>query len=343
MFALVCAVGAYLSWSHFFPSRDQGAQLGQLEKRTKVLMGTYATITYPKDFEQDVVQAFARIEELETLLSVYREDSQVSRLNRMKSLADAHPDLIRLLNRSLMISVETDGYFDVTVGTLVEDVYHLDDDEERAKWKKLGLPPPPPPPHEMEDALKKVNFKAVVVKDKEVYFDNLDGKIDFGGIGKGFAVDEAAEGLIAKGMDQGRVALSGDIRCMAACFVAIENPNNLDVPLATFWSRKGNLSISTSGGYGRYMGTPKVNHLLDPYTGHPSVTLVSATLVTWGDNTLIDGLATAVAVMPWLKLEPILSKFENVGYILFPAEGKPIVSANFQEFAEDLVFPPKPD
>ncbi|MCB0385584.1 MAG: FAD:protein FMN transferase [Bdellovibrionales bacterium] len=343
MFALLCAAGAYFSWSHFFQSRDPGAQMGQLEKRTKVIMGTYATMTYPLEYEKAVVEAFGRIEELEALLSTYREDSQVSRLNREDSLDKAHPDLLRLLNRSLELSRKTDGYFDVTVGTLVEDVYHMDDEEERIRWQKVGQPPPPPKPNDLNQALARVGYKSVHIEGDRIYFANQDGKIDFGGIGKGFAIDEAAKVLRGRGMERGRLALSGDIRCMGRCSVAIENPHHLDVPLATFRSRKGNLSVSTSGGYGRYMGTPKVNHLVDPYTGLSSVDLISVTLVTWGDNTLVDGLATAVAVMPWLKVEPILSQFENVGYIVFPIDGKPVVSVNFQEFAEDLVFPPKPD
>jgi len=90
---------------------------------------------------------------------------------------------------------------------------------------------------------------------------------------------------------------SGDIRCLGPCEVAVENPFGGGA-VGVVVNREGELGISTSGIYRRYIGTVRDNHLIDPYRKESADSLVSVTLVAKVSNALLDGLTTAAAVMP---------------------------------------------
>lgn len=301
-------------------------------------MGTLASVQYPAPFEAEVVEAFAKIQELDHLLSTYREDSEISRLNREFHLQAGHPAVIEILTRARQISELTWGYFDVTVGALVHDVYRFEDQDEHFSSASLDGRARPPSPNAVARALRTVDYRALAIDGRQVTLLGGQGRVDLGGIGKGFAVDQAAAWLAAAGMTEGRVALSGDIRCFDRCRVAIENPIDPEVPLASFVARERNLAISTSGGYGRFKGNVSINHLINPKTGLSAQELISATVLVAGDNTLADALATAISVMPQGLVEKIFGSLNHVAYVLFPRQGPPVVSRNFNQLAGEITF-----
>lgn len=304
-----------------------------LQVRTQVIMGTYTTIRYPSQLEVKAVEAFEEMKRLDRVLSTYKEDSQVTRLNSQGELQDASPDLLEVLSRSLEISAQTSGYFDITVGSLVNHVYGLNR-LDRESPEDLATPDF----SKLPEALKSLGYKGIQVEGHRLKFSRSGMKLDFGGIGKGYAVDKGAIILQSAGAKRGGLAMSGDIRCFDSCLVEVENPRDDSQPLARFQARLSNLSISTSGGYRRYAGKKKYHHLLNPKTGLSGEEVLSVTLVTQADNTLIDALATAVGVMPLSEGIELLKKTENVGYILVPVKGKPAVSSNIHQFVKELVF-----
>ena len=66
--------------------------------------------------------AFAELQQVDALLSLYRPDSQLSRLNRDGRLEDPHPSLVTVLRESVELSRRTDGAFDATVQPLWESL-----------------------------------------------------------------------------------------------------------------------------------------------------------------------------------------------------------------------------
>jgi thiamine biosynthesis lipoprotein len=121
--------------------------------------------------------------------------------------------------------------------------------------------------------------------------------IDLGGIAKGYAVDLSLELLERHRVKKAVVAASGDIGCLRACEVVIQDPFHSDGSITLIRSSLPRTAISTSGNYERYIKNKTHNHLIDPKTGRSEQRYASITLIDTGDNTRIDALATAVSVM----------------------------------------------
>ncbi|HEX9186187.1 MAG TPA: FAD:protein FMN transferase, partial [Vicinamibacteria bacterium] len=139
-----------------------------------------------------VAAALDEIGRLDRLLSHYRRDSPLSRLNREAASGPVpvEPELLELLSECLRWSRESDGAFDVTVGPLMKAWGFFRDE---------GRVPSDP---ELTRALEDVGFRHVVL-DREagtVRFDRPGMELDLGGIGKGYAVDRVVGLLRRRGV-----------------------------------------------------------------------------------------------------------------------------------------------
>ncbi len=290
----------------------------ELKVRTKFIMGTYITIKLPENKSELFKPSFQIFKDLDKKLSIYKENSEISILNKEKT-AILSPVSIEIIKKSLKISKETDGYFDITVGKLTKDTYKFETEKETIPDEK-----------KIKETLKNISYKNIELKGNKVALKN-NAKIDLGGIGKGFAVDKVAKFLIEKGVKRGIIAASGDIRCLNLCDIFIQNPFG-EGWIIKFKTKKPNTSISTSGNYERYIKSKKYNHLINPKTGKSEQTFASITLVSVADNTSIDAYSTAISVMP-LDYALKFLKSKKVGFILILNSGQIIFSKNFSDFA----------
>jgi thiamine biosynthesis lipoprotein len=216
-------------------------------------MGTDIELLVEAD---EVGSAFAAAEEefhrLEALLSRFRADSELSRLNASGSLA-AGPDLLRVVELALAANERTGGRFDVTVhDALVEAGYDRSFELVPADGTAAGAPRPGRP-------------AGVHVRDGVVRLG--DGvRLDLGGIGKGYACERAAEILATAGPCL--VNAGGDIATRAGAWtVSVETSEE---PLRLELS--GSSALATSGRDLRRWrrGGHELHHLVDPATGRPS-------------------------------------------------------------------------
>jgi thiamine biosynthesis lipoprotein len=179
----------------------------------------------------------------------------------------------------------------------------------------------------------------LIAKSREIekltngYFDiNFRGSntLDFGGIAKGYAVDEVAKNWKNLGVISGTISASGDIRCLDICDGFIEDPIHDGNFILKFRAVKKNLSISTSG------NSRRPNHLKNPKTKESMNNFNSLTLFGFSDNTTLDALTTAISVMPIEEAKKFLNNLKNFGWIIVDKNNKIIKSKNIKLFIFSL-------
>jgi thiamine biosynthesis lipoprotein len=212
--------------------------------------------------------ALDEVDRLDWLLSHYRRDSPLSRVNRDAASGPVavEPELLDLLAECLRWSRESDGAFDVTVGPLMK-AWGFFQDEMRVPSKD-----------DLARALEVVGYRRVVL-DREagtVRFERPGVELDLGGIGKGYALDRAVAVLRGRGVSSALVNLGGSSVYglgappgSAAWEVGIQDPTHPSRTARTVALRDRALSVS--GGYGRSFVKDGVTygHILDPRSGEP--------------------------------------------------------------------------
>ncbi len=285
-------------------------------KRTQVLMGTYATITLPSLHAKEITDGFNILRDIEMSLSSYQPKAKVYQLNLTKKI-DTDFYLLEIIKKSRELYYLTNGYFDITIGSLTKKLYHFGEDEQI------------PTKAQIKDA--KLNIKGISTKGKNITLDT-DITIDLGGIAKGYGVDKVAMYYKIKGIKSGIIALSGDIRVInpSEIFIESASKNNPNFKLKTV---NANTSISTSGTYRRFIKNSSNHHLINPKTKKQGRDFVSISLFTIANNTLIDAFATAVGVMSELEALRLLLNHPEIGFILQKTDGN-IVYGNLDNLVE---------
>jgi thiamine biosynthesis lipoprotein len=284
-------------------------------EESREAMGSTASVRAcgpePAELRAAVDEALSEVDRLDRLLSHYRGDSPLSRLNREAASGPVvvPPELADVLATSLRWSRDSDGAFDVTVGPLMK-AWGFFRDEGRV-----------PEPGALARAREAVGFRHVVL-DREagsVRFDRPGVELDLGGIGKGYAVDRVVALLRRRGVVSALVNLGGSsVYGLGAppgavgWEVALQDPSDPSrvarrVPLR-------DRALSVSGALGRRFEQDGVTytHVMDPRSGRPvagvlgvAVLSASATDGDALDNALfVQGLEQARAFVA--RLPPAL-------------------------------------
>ena len=273
--------------------------------RTQALMGTYVSITLPKKHNKQISKSFEIIKQIELALSSYDENAALYKLNQAHRI-DYNIELGKALRDSKALYDETDGYFDVTIGSISKKLYRFGEENSTIPSQKA-----------LRDAV--LNIEAIHVGEETITTEpNIT--LDLGGMGKGFGVDHVAAYLQELNITQGIIALSGDIRCLDLCKFGLQSPFKAS-PFALLHSRIPQLSISTSGTYRRYVDSQEHHHLIDPRRSVQGKAFISVSLFTKSNNTKIDAYATAISVMPKEKAFAFLSKHKEIGYMVMTQDG----------------------
>ena len=239
--------------------------------------------------------AFARVAELNRIMSDYLADSELMQLCK-KAGGDCVPvsaDLFTILLKSEEVSKLTDGAFDVSVGPIVR-LWRV-----ARKTKKL------PDAEELKRALAKVDFRSIRLDaDRRTVHLLMAGMLlDLGGIAKGYAADAVLEVLRWRGITSALVAAGGDIAVgdapadAKAWKVAIAPFQEADKTPPQYLSLK-HAAVSTSGDANQYVeiaGT-RYSHIVDPKTGMGQLGRRRVTIIA-PTGTMADGLATAACVL----------------------------------------------
>lgn len=283
----------------------------QADTRNQVMMGTIATISLEE--KSQIQKGFALLKEVENSLSSYDTKAKLYQLNQIKTIYHDRY-LLEALEKSQHFHQLTNGYFDITIGSVTKGVYHFGEEQEPDFKALKGA---------------KINIKGLSI-DKDKVTLEKGVTLDLGGIGKGYGVDVVSDYYHDRGIMIGKVAMSGDIRCIDPCEFSIQSPFEKDEILLSFQAKTPNLSISTSGTYERFVKSKEHHHLINPKTKKQGRAFVSVTILTQADNTKADALATAVSVMPKVEAIEFLVG-QDMGFILVEPD-KTRWSANLEKF-----------
>jgi thiamine biosynthesis lipoprotein len=259
------------------------AETLRLEKSADAMGSTFSVALYGDDrirMEAAADAALDEVRRLDDLLSNYKPASEWSQVNQSAAAKPVRvsDELFRLLGACWQYSSESEGAFDITVGSLMK-VWGF--------YKGSGHLPHKP---EIQAALTKVGYRHMHLDAaaQTVWFDRPGVEMDPGGIGKGYAVDRMVEVLRKMGVRSAFVAGSGssiygigtppeEPRGWA---VKIKDPWDSSKTLADVWLK--DMSMSTSGSYEKFFRAEGriYAHIMDPRTGYPAQGTVSVSVVT---------------------------------------------------------------
>jgi thiamine biosynthesis lipoprotein len=236
-------------------------------------------VVYARDrssAERACKAAFDRIAALDTIMSDYRVDSELTRLGNKSGGPPVRvsADLFTVLRNGQQLSRRSDGAFDVTVGPLV------------ALWRLARKTAVLPDPAEIERSLKLVGWKKMRLNEQRrtVRLMARGMKLDLGGIAKGYAADEAQRTLKRHGVTRALVEMGGDI--VVSGPPPGTNGWTIRVPNAGGDHRQvdmhfANRAISTSGDTEQFVviGGIRYSHVVDPRSGQALTNRVQATVI----------------------------------------------------------------
>lgn len=277
--------------------------------------------------EAGVDEVLDELDRIERLMSTYREDSELSRINRTAAGGPVPigPELAALIARSLEVSELTGGAFDVTYAS----VGHLYD-------YRGGIKPSRERIHE---ALPAVNYRHVRL-DREkgvIEYARPGVTIDLGGIAKGYAIEKAAGLLWDRGIRHALVNAGGDTRFLGdrrgrPWLIGVRDPDDRSGVIAKI--PVSNEAVSTSGDYERFfdLDGERYHHIIDPATGTSAREVRSVTIIG-PDATTTDALSTSVFVMGPRRGLALIDRLPGIEAIVVDREGRLGYSEGLEELS----------
>jgi thiamine biosynthesis lipoprotein len=264
-------------------------------------------------------EIFSEIDRLEQQLTVYRDSSEVSQLNRLapSGAIQIEHGLFGLLALSKQISLETDGAFDITAGALVK------------AWGFFRGPQRVPSADEIESALERVGMQYLELdgETRSVHY-HRNVEINLGSIGKGYALDCVAkrlrqghgfEAALLHGGHSSIYAIGSQPGTKDGWPIAIRHPWDAERRLGMV--RLRDQAMGTSAATYRHVECQgrKLGHILDPRTGWPAEGIASASVIA-PTAAEADALATAFFILGMDRAREYCKNHPAVSAILLPED-----------------------
>ncbi len=296
------------------------AARAEWHEREAAIMGTRIAVEV---WHEDAAAAagaidavIAEMHRIDALMSHYKPESQLSRVNREAATAPVPVDreLLDLVARSLEFSDLTGGAFDISYAS----VGYLYEYREHRR----------PTDAEIEAALPSVNWRLIEVdrQASTIRFHRPGMRIDLGGIAKGHAVDRGIAILQQRGIAHGNVTAGGDSRILGdrrgrPWIVGIRHPDDPERVIARIPLEDA--AISTSGDYERYFDEDGVrhHHIIDPRTGRSAAGVRSVTVIG-PEAILTDGLSTSLFVLGPERGLALVNARDDVDAVIVRVDGK---------------------
>ncbi len=271
---------------------------------------------------------FAEFDRLEALMSVWREGSDIERLNAAagRSPVAVSADTIAVLREARQISEWTGGKFDVTFGAL-NDLLRLDHDQDNTV----------PDMNDVRARLPLIDYRALRIDDPPgtAFLGRAGMRANLGGIGKGYAIDRGVDILRRSGVRDFMIQSGGDMYVAGKkgdrpWRVGIQDPRGprdrtfaaIDLTDSTF---------STSGDYERAFVKDGVryHHIIDPSTGQPARGCRSVTILT-DRAVLADGLSTGVLLLGPKEGWALVERLPNVDAVIVTSANEVLITSRLR-------------
>jgi thiamine biosynthesis lipoprotein len=299
-------------------------------------MGTHlslAAYTTPTLDEAAIHHAFdacvAEIRRIETLMTTWRPDSELSRVNAAaaKEPVQVSQETFDIVKESVHASEISEGAFDITFESL-HGLWKFDED----------LDPHPPSDAQIRAKLPLVGYRHIHLDGaaRTVYLDQVGTRISLGGIAKGYAVDRAAKVLRDAGLVSFYVQAGGDLYAAGTkpdgtpWSAGIRDPRG---PEAQYFAVIALLdhAFSTAGDYERsyVIDGKRYHHIIDPKTGKPATASRSVTIYA-PTALLADEIDDAVFILGPDKGMKLVDSIDGVGAVIVDAKNGVHVSKRLE-------------
>jgi thiamine biosynthesis lipoprotein len=312
-------------------------------------MGTHLAFTAYTTPQVDATQvraafaaAVAEIQRIETAMTTWRPDSELSKVNAAAGEAPVHvsQETYDVIAESVHTSEISEGTFDITFESL-HGLWKFDQD----------LDPHPPTDAQVKAKLPLLSYHHIHLAagtksgvadgspeagEPTVFLDKKGVRISLGGIAKGYAVDRASKVLLDRGIDSFFVQAGGDLYTHGKkadgsdWSAGVRDPRG---PEGSYFALLGvsDHAFSTAGDYERsyIVNGRRYHHIIDPRTGYPATASRSVTI--WAPTALqADALDDAVFILGPEKGLALVESQDGVGAVIVDAHNKVWVSPRLQ-------------
>lgn len=279
------------------------------------VFGTSYKITYlesSKNYQKSIDSLFVLMNKS---LSTYIPSSDISRINNGDTTVVVDDLFLEVFKKSKRIYKETNGFFDPTVGNLV-NAWGFG-----PKREKINLTAT-----QVKDEMQYVGLDKVTIVDGKVKKEDSKIYLDFNSIAKGYGIDVVARFLESKNIASYLVEIGGEIRTKGMkkenhpWTIKLVNPIQKDSIKGFRNINLSNKSMATSGNYRKFRVTKdgqKFVHTVNPKTGYAiESNLLSASVIASVDCADTDAYATAFMAMGLDNVKEFLKKHNNIDVIL---------------------------
>ena len=254
-------------------------------------------------------------------LSTYMPNSDISKINRGDTTVVVDEIFKEVYQKSKKIHTETNGYFDPTIGNLVN------------AWG-FGTKKPEKEidSSQVRNMMQLVGFEKTKLAKGKIVKQDIEIFLDFNSIAKGYGIDVIGRFLKSKNIDNYLIEIGGEIRARGKNIknkfwkIAIEKPNNDGTQSFQKEIELSNQSIATSGNYRKFRITKKGQkyvHIINPKTGFATESnLLSVSVISSLDCADVDAYATAFMAMGFEKTKEFTKNHPEITVIIIHTNDK---------------------
>ena len=311
--------GLALAALTFVPARSEEGVAPPIYKKHYAMGTVYEIVAYGASSQRTsaaIDKAFEEIDRLDQVMSDFKPDSDLSRLNRSAHFhpQPVCPDLYQVIQDSLRYSELSEGAFDITVGPLAN------------RWKAVGRGEPVPGPAEVEKLRSCVGYRMVeLIPPNQIEFHSPCLKVELGAIGKGYAVDRAVAVLRSFGIERALVNGGGSSLYgmgtppgQPGWLVHLRDPSRRVDPSVLLRDNSVSTSQQTPP---TLVGGISYGHIIDPATGLPSKMTFAASAVA-ETGTATDGLSLTLFMLGPVKGKALVEKLPKTAGVWVSPEGQ---------------------
>ncbi|WP_430409875.1 FAD:protein FMN transferase [Kordia sp.] len=314
-----------------------------MQTNTGFALGTTYTIQYETskediNYQNEIENVF---HEVNQSISAYLPTSDISRINRGEKNVTIDNYFKTVYNFSREVYEKTDGFFDPSVGALVN------------AW---GFGPEKPinnlTPQQLDSIMTFTGFDKVrVTNEGKVIKEHSSITFDFNALGKGYAIDLIGKMFDDNGVKNYIIEVGGEIltkgknpQKVKKWTVAIDSPiQDSDERQYIELIALENKAMATSGNYRKFRIDPETGdyyvHILNAKTGYPMKNNVLSVSVVAESCMIADAYATAFMVMPYDKTKKLLSELKDVDAYVVSRDQYGNIQKYVTKGFQDLIIP----
>ncbi|MDR0923768.1 MAG: FAD:protein FMN transferase [Hungatella sp.] len=274
-----------------------------------------------EEFTQIATDVHDELEIYHQLYDIYNDYEGIANIKTINDNAGKNPvkvdqKIIDMLKLAGEAYEQTDGKVNAAMGSVLS-IWH--------DYRTKGIENPEtaevPPMDQLKEAALHTDFSKVLIDEEAstVYLEDPDMRLDVGAIAKGYATEQAARSLEARGIDHVLLSVGGNIRAIG--IRADGKPWKLDIQNPDLDSDKKAIdtlnldgySLVSSGDYERYyiVDGMRYHHIINPDTLMPSAYFRAVSIVC-RDSGWADALSTAIFNLPYEKGLALVEGMEDV-------------------------------